>query len=90
MPKRLLRRSKLITIVVAVVGGSHQVAHNARWTVLIGGSTGRTIMDQMRKYAAEPIGTLWLTFAGCGSAVLASPPLGLLAAGPVDNVLRQR
>ena len=40
--------------------------------VLIGGSTERTIMDQMRKYAAEPIGTFWLTFAGCGSAVIAS------------------
>jgi len=48
------------------------VAHNARWTVLIDGSTGRTIMDQMRKYAAEAIGTFWLTFAGCGSAVIAS------------------
>ena len=28
-------------------------------------------MDQMRKYAAEAIGTFWLTFAGCGSAVIA-------------------
>ena len=47
--------------------------------VLIGGSTGRTIMDQMRKYAAEAIGTFWLTFAGCGSAVIASgfPEVGI-------------
>src|SRR6186997_1263950 len=55
------------------------MAHNVRWTVLIGGSTGRTIMDQMRKYAAEAIGTFWLTFAGCGSAVIASgfPQVGI-------------
>ena len=55
------------------------MAHNVRWTVLIGGSTGRTIMDQMRKYAAEAIGTFWLTFAGCGSAVIASgfPEVGI-------------
>jgi hypothetical protein len=25
-----------------------------------------------RKYAAEAIGTFWLTFGGCGSAVIAS------------------
>jgi len=33
----------------------------------------------MRKYAAELIGTFWLTFAGCGSAVLAAawPQLGI-------------
>ena len=29
-------------------------------------------MDQMRKYVAEAIGTFWLTFGGCGSAVLAA------------------
>ena len=36
-------------------------------------------MDQMRKYAAEAIGTFWLTFAGCGSAVIASgfPEVGI-------------
>ena len=26
----------------------------------------------IRKYAAEMIGTFWLTFGGCGSAVLAA------------------
>jgi aquaporin Z len=33
----------------------------------------------MRKYAAELIGTFWLTFAGCGSAVLAAafPQVGI-------------
>jgi aquaporin Z len=33
----------------------------------------------MRKYAAEAIGTFWLTFAGCGSAVLAAafPQVGI-------------
>jgi aquaporin Z len=25
-----------------------------------------------KKYAAEVIGTFWLTFAGCGSAVIAA------------------
>ena len=36
-------------------------------------------MDQMRKYAAEAIGTFWLTFAGCGSAVIAAgfPQVGI-------------
>ena len=36
-------------------------------------------MDQMRKYAAEAIGTFWLTFAGCGSAVIAAgfPSVGI-------------
>jgi aquaporin Z len=34
---------------------------------------------QMRKYAAEAIGTFWLTFAGCGSAVIAAkfPGVGI-------------
>jgi aquaporin Z len=34
---------------------------------------------EMRKYAAEGIGTFWLTFAGCGSAVLAAafPDVGI-------------
>jgi aquaporin Z len=33
----------------------------------------------MRKYAAEAIGTFWLTFGGCGSAVLAAkfPEVGI-------------
>ena len=33
----------------------------------------------IRKYAAEAIGTFWLTFAGCGSAVIAAafPELGI-------------
>jgi aquaporin Z len=33
----------------------------------------------MRKYAAELIGTFWLTFAGCGSAVIAAavPEVGI-------------
>src|SRR3954465_3803526 len=32
-----------------------------------------------KKYAAEAIGTFWLTFAGCGSAVIASgfPEVGI-------------
>ena len=36
-------------------------------------------MDQMRKYLAEAIGTFWLTFAGCGSAVIAAgfPQVGI-------------
>ena len=36
-------------------------------------------MDQWRKYAAEAIGTFWLTFAGCGSAVIAAgfPQVGI-------------
>jgi aquaporin Z len=34
---------------------------------------------EMRKYAAEGIGTFWLTLAGCGSAVLAAafPDIGI-------------
>jgi len=36
-------------------------------------------MDQVRKYVAEAIGTFWLTFAGCGSAVIAAgfPQVGI-------------
>jgi aquaporin Z len=36
-------------------------------------------MDQIRKYTAEAIGTFWLTFAGCGSAVIAAgfPAVGI-------------
>jgi aquaporin Z len=36
-------------------------------------------MDQLRKYVAEAIGTFWLTFAGCGSAVIAAgfPQVGI-------------
>src|SRR5262249_50291167 len=36
-------------------------------------------MDNTKKYAAEAIGTFWLTFAGCGSAVLAAafPQVGI-------------
>jgi len=36
-------------------------------------------MDQLRKYTAEAIGTFWLTFAGCGSAVIAAgfPGVGI-------------
>ena len=34
---------------------------------------------ETRKYAAEAIGTFWLTFAGCGSAVIAAafPEVGI-------------
>jgi aquaporin Z len=34
---------------------------------------------QMRKYVAEAIGTFWLTFAGCGSALIAAgfPQVGI-------------
>jgi aquaporin Z len=37
------------------------------------------IMENFRKYAAEAIGTFWLTFAGCGSAVIAAgfPEVGI-------------
>ena len=37
------------------------------------------MMQERRKYAAETIGTFWLTFAGCGSAVLAAsfPQVGI-------------
>lgn len=36
-------------------------------------------MTNLRKYVAEGIGTFWLTFAGCGSAVLAAtfPEVGI-------------
>ena len=36
-------------------------------------------MSNMRKYAAEAIGTFWLTFGGCGAAVLAAafPEVGI-------------
>ncbi len=36
-------------------------------------------MDDVRKYAAELIGTFWLTFGGCGAAVLAAafPEVGI-------------
>jgi aquaporin Z len=36
-------------------------------------------VDQIRKYAAEAIGTFWLTFGGCGSAVIAAgfPQVGI-------------
>jgi aquaporin Z len=37
------------------------------------------MMAAMRKYVAEAIGTFWLTFAGCGSAVIAAgiPEIGI-------------
>jgi len=40
-------------------------------------------VEDLRKYAAELIGTFWLTFGGCGSAVLAAafPDLGIGFAG---------
>jgi aquaporin Z len=36
-------------------------------------------MESYRKYAAEAIGTFWLTFGGCGSAVIAAgfPQVGI-------------
>ena len=36
-------------------------------------------MDHTRKLAAEAVGTFWLTFAGCGSAVIAAsfPQIGI-------------
>src|SRR5262245_21202399 len=41
-------------------------------------NNGRTGMET-QKYAAEAIGTFWLTFAGCGSAVIAAafPQVGI-------------
>ena len=36
----------------------------------------------MRKYVAEGIGTFWLTFAGCGSAVL-TPAFPQVSVGPL-------
>jgi aquaporin Z len=40
-------------------------------------------VEDVRKYAAELIGTFWLTFGGCGAAVLAAgfPDLGIGFAG---------
>lgn len=40
---------------------------------------GEIDMENARKYAAELIGTFWLTFAGCGAAVLAAafPEVGI-------------
>jgi aquaporin Z len=37
------------------------------------------VMESFRKYTAEAIGTFWLTFAGCGSAVIAAgfPQIGI-------------
>src|SRR5262245_33308714 len=39
---------------------------------------GRRVMNT-KKYTAEAIGTFWLTFAGCGSAVIAAgfPEVGI-------------
>src|SRR3954469_22097161 len=36
-------------------------------------------MDQTKKYVAEALGTFWLTFGGCGSAVIAAafPEVGI-------------
>src|SRR3954462_8786318 len=36
-------------------------------------------MDQTKKYVAEALGTFWLTFGGCGSAVIAAafPQVGI-------------
>jgi glycerol uptake facilitator-like aquaporin len=43
-------------------------------------SSSGEIMDMPRRLGAEFFGTFWLTFAGCGSAVLAAgfPSLGQL------------
>src|SRR5215510_7405856 len=37
------------------------------------------MLQERRRYAAETIGTFWLTFAGCGSAVVAAsfPQVGI-------------
>jgi aquaporin Z len=42
-----------------------------------------------RKLAAEAIGTFWLTFGGCGSAVIAAVTVGLMCGGrfPPGDVL---
>lgn len=36
-------------------------------------------MDNIKRYAAEAIGTFWLTFAGCGAAIISSglPEIGI-------------
>ncbi|MGA9766159.1 MAG: aquaporin, partial [Rhodomicrobium sp.] len=36
-------------------------------------------MNGIRKYLAEAIGTFWLTFGGCGAAVIAAkfPEVGI-------------
>src|SRR3954451_1504395 len=50
-------------------------------------------MDQTRKYVAEAIGTFWLTFGGCGSAVIAAafPEIGIgLLAGATHETLSLR
>src|SRR5262249_4056359 len=45
---------------------------------IMGMNHGEGIMDMPRRLGAEFFGTFWLTFAGCGSAVLAAgfPTLG--------------
>src|SRR5829696_3695852 len=42
-------------------------------------TSGREATMDMRKCGAEVIGTAWLTFAGCGSAVIAAgfPQVGI-------------
>src|SRR5581483_9348661 len=44
-----------------------------------GNKRAREAPMEARKYAAELIGTFWLTFAGCGSAVIAAafPQVGI-------------
>src|SRR5262249_4320158 len=46
---------------------------------IMGMNHGEGIMDMPRRLGAEFFGTFWLTFAGCGSAVLAAgfPTLGI-------------
>jgi aquaporin Z len=45
---------------------------------MLANEEGRRDME-IRKYVAEAIGTFWLTFAGCGSAVIAAgfPDVGI-------------
>ena len=41
----------------------------------------------MRKLAAELLGTFWLVFGGCGSAVIAAVGIGLLGVALADALL---
>jgi hypothetical protein len=50
----------------------------AQLVVVTTSNPGESAMNA-KKYAAEAIGTFWLTFAGCGSAVIAAafPQVGI-------------
>src|SRR5215218_4332449 len=71
--RQIWRGSALIWEVVRPNSGCSRVFSDPATTNL-----GSNLMDT-KKYAAEAIGTFWLTFAGCGSAVIAAgfPQVGI-------------